>query len=93
MNIQDEVAKIHAKYSTTEMANYKIQILFESEIDKAIKDNNEIWAKRREETARAREEIAICFMLRYYVDEEHTEKSEQDAIADYRIRGYRLRSQ
>ena len=29
MNIQDEVQKIHSKFGTSEMANYKIQLLFE----------------------------------------------------------------
>ena len=29
INIQDEVQKIHSKYGTSEMANYKIQLLFE----------------------------------------------------------------
>jgi hypothetical protein len=34
MNVQDELIKIHHKWGTSEMANYKIQLLF----DKAIKD-------------------------------------------------------
>lgn len=29
LNIQDEVQKIHAKYGTTEKANYEIQLLFD----------------------------------------------------------------
>ena len=28
-NIQEEVQKIHAQFGTSEMANYKIQLLFE----------------------------------------------------------------
>lgn len=35
MNIQDEVMNIHAKYGMSEMANYKIQLLFDSELAKA----------------------------------------------------------
>jgi len=30
VNIQDECQTIHAKYGTSEMANYKIQLLFDS---------------------------------------------------------------
>lgn len=33
MNIQDEVAKIHAKFGTSEMANYHIQLLFDKYMD------------------------------------------------------------
>lgn len=29
MNIQDEVSKIHAQFGVSELANYKIQILFD----------------------------------------------------------------
>jgi hypothetical protein len=32
MNIQEEVSKIHAKFGTTEMANYKIQLLFDKHL-------------------------------------------------------------
>lgn len=35
-NIQDEVIKIHAQYGTSEMANYKIQLLFD-EYEKQMK--------------------------------------------------------
>lgn len=38
MNIQDECAKIHNKYGTTEMANYKIQLLFESYLESQLKE-------------------------------------------------------
>lgn len=32
MNIQEEVQKIHSQFGTTEIANYKIQLLFEKAI-------------------------------------------------------------
>ncbi len=35
MNIQEELIKIHSQFGTSEMANYKIQLLF----DKAKKDS------------------------------------------------------
>ena len=38
MNIQDECSKIHSKYGMSEMANYKIQLLFDSEIEKVKKN-------------------------------------------------------
>lgn len=38
MSIQDEAAKIHHKYGTTELANYKIQLLFDQETDKLKSD-------------------------------------------------------
>lgn len=38
MNIQDECIKIHSKYGMSEMANYKIQLLFDSEIEKVKKE-------------------------------------------------------
>ena len=42
MNIQDEVQKIHHQYGTSEMANYKIQLLFdiliEEAYDRGVKD-------------------------------------------------------
>ena len=34
MNIQDEIAKIHAQYGTSEKANYEIQLFFDAEIKK-----------------------------------------------------------
>ena len=33
INIQDEVSKIHAQYGITEMANYRIQKLFEKYVE------------------------------------------------------------
>ena len=33
INIQDEVAKIHAQYGITEMANYRIEKLFEKHVE------------------------------------------------------------
>ena len=41
MNIQDECSKIHSKYGMSEMANYKIQLLFDSEIEKVKKEYEE----------------------------------------------------
>lgn len=37
MNVQDECIKIHSQYGMSEMANYKIQLLFDSEIEKVKK--------------------------------------------------------
>lgn len=37
-NIQDEVAKIHSKYGVTEMANYKIQLLFEEQFKAKVEE-------------------------------------------------------
>ena len=33
INIQDEVAKIHAQYGMSEMANYQIEKLFEKHVE------------------------------------------------------------
>jgi hypothetical protein len=33
INIQDEVSKIHAQYGITEMANYRIEKLFEKHVE------------------------------------------------------------
>lgn len=41
MNIQDECIKIHSKFGMSEMANYKIQLLFDSEIEKVKKEYEE----------------------------------------------------
>lgn len=41
MNVQDECIKIHSKYGMSEMANYKIQLLFDSEIEKVKKEHEE----------------------------------------------------
>ena len=41
MNIQDECIKIHSKFGMSEMANYKIQLLFDSEIEKVRKEYEE----------------------------------------------------
>ena len=41
MNIQDECIKIHSQYGMSEMANYKIQLLFDSEIEKVKKEYEE----------------------------------------------------
>lgn len=38
MKVQDECIKIHSKYGMSEMANYKIQLLFDSEIEKVKKE-------------------------------------------------------
>ena len=38
INIQEEVQEIHSKYGTSEIANYKIQLLFED----YCKNNNEL---------------------------------------------------
>lgn len=37
LNIQDEVSKIHQKYGISEMANYKIQLLFEQQFKAKVK--------------------------------------------------------
>ena len=45
MNVQDECIKIHSKFGMSEMANYKIQLLFDSEIakfKKSFETNNGI---------------------------------------------------
>jgi hypothetical protein len=42
MNIQDEVAKIHHQFGTSEMANYKIQLLFESYLESKLPTKNKI---------------------------------------------------
>jgi hypothetical protein len=44
MNIQDELQKIHHQYGTTEKANYEIQKMFDSEINK-YKKKAEKWDK------------------------------------------------
>jgi len=41
MNIQDDCLKIHSKFGMSEMANYKIQLLFDSEIEKVKKEYEE----------------------------------------------------
>ena len=41
MNIQDECIKIHSQFGMSEMANYKIQLLFDSEIEKVKKEYEE----------------------------------------------------
>ena len=41
MNVQDECIKIHSKFGMSEMANYKIQLLFDSEIEKVKKKYEE----------------------------------------------------
>ena len=41
MNVQDECIKIHSKFGMSEMANYKIQLLFDSEIEKVKKEYEE----------------------------------------------------
>lgn len=41
MNIQDECIEIHSKFGMSEMANYKIQLLFDSEIEKVKKECEE----------------------------------------------------
>ena len=41
MNVQDECIKIHSKFGMSEMANYKIQLLFDSEIEKFKKEYEE----------------------------------------------------
>ena len=41
MKVQDECIKIHSKYGMSEMANYKIQLLFDSEIEKVKKEYEE----------------------------------------------------
>lgn len=44
MNIQDEVAKIHAKFGTSELANYKIQLLFESYLKEYVDNQLKIYS-------------------------------------------------
>jgi hypothetical protein len=44
MNIQDELQKIHHQHGTTEKANYEIQKMFDSEINK-YKKKAEKWDK------------------------------------------------
>ena len=46
MNIQDEVQKIHHQYGTSEMANYKIQLLFDKLIEQAYDRNREAICKK-----------------------------------------------
>ena len=41
VNIQEECIKIHHQFATSEMANYKIQLLFDSEIEKVKKEYEE----------------------------------------------------
>ena len=41
MNVQDECIKIHSQFGMSEMANYKIQLLFDSEIEKVKKEYEE----------------------------------------------------
>ena len=41
MNVQDECIKIHSKFGMSEIANYKIQLLFDSEIEKVKKEYEE----------------------------------------------------
>ncbi|WP_366183326.1 hypothetical protein [Flavobacterium ovatum] len=48
MNIQDELQKIHHQYGTTEKANYEIQKMFDSEINK-YKKKAEKWDKLGDE--------------------------------------------
>lgn len=38
MNIQQEIQKIHSQFGTTELANYKIQLLFETVIKKTYEE-------------------------------------------------------
>ena len=57
MNIQDECSKIHSKYGMSETANYKIQLLFDSEIEKVKKEYEEKlrWIPTIEQTPTATE--------------------------------------
>lgn len=41
MNIQDECSKIHSKYGISEMANYKIQLLFETQLEEVERKKDE----------------------------------------------------
>jgi hypothetical protein len=41
INFQDECIKIHSQYGMSEMANYKIQLLVDSEIEKVKKEYEE----------------------------------------------------
>ena len=41
MNIQEEVSKIHSKYGMSEMANYKIQLLFETQLEEVERKKDE----------------------------------------------------
>jgi hypothetical protein len=38
MNIQEELSKIHSQFGTSEMANYKIQQLFEEQLTRVRKE-------------------------------------------------------
>ena len=57
MNVQDECIKIHSKFGMSEMANYKIQLLFDSEIEKVKKEYEEKlrWIPTSEQTPTATE--------------------------------------
>ena len=57
MNVQDECIKIHSKFGMSEMANYKIQLLFDSEIEKVKKEYEEKlrWIPTIEQTPTATE--------------------------------------
>ena len=57
MNVQDECIKIHSKFGMSEMANYKIQLLFYSEIEKVKKEYEEKlrWIPTSEQTPTATE--------------------------------------
>lgn len=48
MNVQDECIKIHSKFGMSEMANYKIQLLFDSEIEKVKKEYEDKTQKQNE---------------------------------------------
>ena len=67
MNIQDECSKIHSKYGMSETANYKIQLLFDSEIEKVKKEYEEKlrWIPIEEKEPPLNEQV----ILKYDTDE------------------------
>ena len=67
MNVQDECIKIHSKFGMSEMANYKIQLLFDSEIEKVKKEYEEKlrWIPIEEKEPPLNEQV----ILKYDTDE------------------------
>jgi hypothetical protein len=62
MNIQDEVSKIHAQFGVSELANYKIQLLFD-------KHGNEQYNQALEDAAKNADTKNVeCGALAVYIE-------------------------
>lgn len=81
MNIQSEVEKIHSQYGTSELSNYKIQLLFEKYCEEQTKKLSD-FATKTGEMRKAQRQYFKSNHDRKYLERSKELEKEVDGLVD-----------